>query len=159
MATYFIVADGTFPLGVNEIEAGSTISVVTGDIFIFEDDADKNTTFEAAGGEPTPVDFSVNFNTTSTASNYNVTFDTDLNPDITVADNVDISNVTLNATNADSTTLTLGDGSSIRAFDGSSSGTDNVTIGDTVSINDTFDTSGGDDTINIGSNNIFDGDF
>jgi hypothetical protein len=160
MAVYYIVADGTPPLGPNQIEAGGTIQVHDGDTFIFEAGADKSTTFELASGEPLGSDFAIAFTSSNTSgSNFDVKIKSDLNPDISVANGVDIDNIHIDASNADSTTFTAGDGTSLKSFTGSSSGPDTVIIGDTATVSGNIDTQGGADSVTIGDNGTFNGEI
>ncbi|MBZ0130602.1 MAG: Hint domain-containing protein [Rhodobacteraceae bacterium] len=156
MATYYVVADGSTPLGANQIEAGSTIDVHDGDVFIFEADADKTTKFELASGEPYSSDFSIIFTDTNTSgSNFTVEVKADLNVDFSVADGADVSNISIDASYSDSTSLTVGDGASINAYSGSSSGADMLEFGDNIAIMGKIDTQGGSDSITIGNDGHF----
>jgi hypothetical protein len=156
MATYYIVADGTTPLGVNEIEAGATISVNDGDVFVVTATADKTTKFELASGQPTPSDVTIEFPETNTSGqSFSVEIKSDLVADISVSDSVDIGDIDIKASYTDGTTFDVGDDASIGGFTGSSSGTDTITIGDRVTVNGNIDTKSGADDLAIGNNSDF----
>ncbi len=159
MATFYIVADNTKPLGPNQIAAGSTIQVHEGDVFIFEAGANKTTTFTLANGAPNGANFDIQFNTSNTAGAFDVKVSSNLNVDISVANNVDIDNININASNASSTTFTAGDGVSLKSFTGSANGPDTVTIGDNATVTGIIDTKAGNDSLTIGDNGHFHGDI
>ncbi|NNK79510.1 MAG: hypothetical protein HKP40_12460, partial [Litoreibacter sp.] len=147
MPTYFIVASDTDPLGPNEIRAGETIDVEDGDIFIFEADADDSTTFESAGGSN---DFQIWFDD-SLDESFDVEIGNNLNATIDIADDVDLSDISIKAGDADSVTLTAGDNVSLGGYEGSDNGADTLTFGDGFSTSSTIKTEGGDDTIILGN--------
>ncbi|NNK78260.1 MAG: hypothetical protein HKP40_06060 [Litoreibacter sp.] len=148
MPTYFIVASDTDPLGPDEIRAGDTVQVEDGDIFIFESDADKNTKFESADG--TPTDFEIWIDD-SNSNNFDIEIQEDLNVTFDIGDDVDISDVAIKASDADSVTLNAGDNLSLGSYEGSKDGSDTLTIGDGFSTSSTIKTEGGDDTIILGN--------
>lgn len=156
MAIYYIVAKETDPLGLNEINAGSTIDAVSGDVFIFTSSADDDVKFDAASGETVPVSFSVEFNDTNTSgSSFFVEVRSDLDANISIAENVDVNKITLNVSNSDSTQLDISDGAIVKQFTGSSSGSDEITIGSNVTVNGNITTQAGGDSIAIGDNSNF----
>ncbi|MFY0692273.1 MAG: Hint domain-containing protein [Paracoccaceae bacterium] len=148
MPTYFIVDSKTNPLGPNEIRAGDTIEVEDGDIFIFESDADKNTKFESADG--TPTDFQIWIDD-SNSNDFDIEIQEDLNVTFDIGDDVDISDVAIKASDADSVTLTAGDNFSLGSYEGSKDGADTLTIGDGFTTDKAIKTEGGDDTIILGN--------
>ena len=149
MATYTIVASGTSPLGPGEIEAGSTVSVNSGDVFIIDPSADDDVKFEAAGGG-TP-DITVLF-ATSNANDFKVEFKDSFDVTIGIADNVDISGIDIKADKANSVDLTAGNGVSIGDYKGSKDGADTLTFGDNFTTTGEIKTEGGNDSITLGNN-------
>jgi Hint domain-containing protein len=160
MTVYYIVANGTNPLGPFDIEAGSVVNVQDGDTFIFSADADDNIKFEAASGQSTPVDFSIEFNSTNTSGqNFDVQIQGDLTANIDVAASTNIGGITISAAPSDGTTLTVGDGAEVSKFTGSTNGADDLTIGNNVTVNDVFDLGAGDNSLTIGDSSEFQNDI
>ncbi len=149
MATYIIVAEDKDPLGPNEINAGDTIQVVDGDVFIIDPTADAKIKFESDTGAST--DFEVRFDQ-SNANNLKVEFEEDLNPTINISDGVDLSDISIEAKDADSVVLNAGDNVTLERYDGSKNGVDTFTAGDNFTMFKDLDTEGGDDVIKIGAN-------
>ena len=153
MATYVIVQSGTASAP-NEIDAGSTIAVQDGDVFIVAADADDDITFQSASGSGT--DFSIRFDSAGSGGDYDLRVGENLTPDITVADGVDISNVAFQLDDADASVMTVGDGATISAVAGSDSGADRLSFGDAVTVSGKIDTDGGDDVVIIGDDSTYD---
>ncbi|MFX0544960.1 Hint domain-containing protein [Roseovarius sp. S1116L3] len=148
MPTFIIVDKDKDPLGPNEINAGGTVQVNDGDTFIFDSTANENTQFAAANG--TETDFSVEFND-SNSNDFDVKFQEFLNPSIAVADDVDLSKVKLDAGEASSATVNIGDNVTLEEYKGSKDGADTLTVADNFTTTKDIDTEGGDDSIIIGS--------
>lgn len=146
MATFYIVDKDKDPLDSDEINAGETIEVQDGDVFIIESSADDDIKFESASGSST--DFQIVIND-SNASGFDIEIDHDLNVDIQIGDDVDFGDVQIDAQDADSVTLTAGDNVSIDSYKGSNNGEDDLTFGDNFSA-EKIETKGGDDSITIG---------
>ncbi|MFC6636918.1 hypothetical protein GV827_22595 [Sulfitobacter sp. JBTF-M27] len=142
MATYYIPTD----------VAGGTIFVNEGDVFIFESTADTSVVFESASGSPT--NFQVQFSE-SNANALSIDIDINLTPTFTLSDNVDASNININAGNADATNFVAGDNVAFGAFYGSGTGTDTISIGNGFTATDTWNTQGGIDTITVGDDATF----
>ena len=149
MATYTIVDKDQFPLGPNEIQAGSTINVNAGDVFIFSASANDNVKFVSATGSPT--NFEIRFQTSNT-DNYNVEIEDNLDAGIVISSGVDIPNVDIDADKSLSVVLTAGDNVSLGQFDGSAVGVDLVTIGNGFTTDHDILLRGGDNFLSIGDN-------
>lgn len=149
MATYTIVAQGTSPLGPNEIPAGQTIQVADGDTYIVSGGVDSDVVFEAAGGGP--VGFRVEFGD-AIADSVKFAFGSGLTPEITIADNTDLSEVTIDAAAADAITITAGDGVDLGKYDGSQTGDDTITVGANFTAHTDWSTLGGNDVLSFGAN-------
>ena len=147
MPTFTIVAEDKDPLGPNEINAGGTIQVNDGDVFVVDATADAKTTFESVSGSAT--DFSVEFND-SNPNKLDLEFKEDLSPSITIADDTDLSEVKITAENADSVQLTAGDSVTLGEYKGSKNGADTLDIGDDFTTTAKLKTAGGEDSITIG---------
>lgn len=147
MPTFTIVDKDKDPLGPNEINAGGTIHVNDGDVFIFDATADAKTTFQSASGSVT--DFSVQFND-SNPNNLDIEFKDNLSPTITIADNADLSDIKIDAGNAEAVHLTAGDNVTLGEYKGSKDGADTLVIGDDFTTLSKLKTEGGDDSILIG---------
>ncbi len=154
MPTYTIVANGTFPLGPNEIEAGGTILANDGDIFIFSATADDNVRFDSATG--TAADIDIIFEADA-GGNYNVEIRADLTAMISTDPGVDVSAVNINAGSSDAIAVDLDDNSQIGNITGSSTGADTLIIGDGVTVDGNIDLQDGNNQITIGNNNTFNG--
>ncbi|MEM6758639.1 MAG: Hint domain-containing protein [Pseudomonadota bacterium] len=152
MPTFTIVSASKSPLAPNEINAGTTIPVSDGDVFIIDPSADQNITFEAAGG--TPANFDVQMNASS-AHTPEIVFETDLTPSVVIADNVDASGVTILAGNADAINFTAGNNVTFGAYHGSNDGIDTVLIGDGFTAADNWQTKDGADILHIGDDAVF----
>ena len=151
MPTFTIVDQNKDPLDPGEINAGGTILVNDGDIFIIDATADANIRFESADG--TSTDFEVQI-ADSNINNFDLNFEANTNPDITISDGVDLSDIKIDAANAESITLTAGNNVSLEEFDGSD-GADTVTIGDGFTTFTNFDLNDGSDVVTIGANANF----
>ncbi len=149
MPTYVVVDKDKDPLDPGEIQAGGTIQVNEGDIFIFDSTANASTNFESANGLST--DFEIRFDE-SNNNNFEVEVKDELNADINIASNVGLSDIDIEATKAESVTLTAGNNVSLGKYDGSEDGADTLTIGDGFTTNEDIDTNGGNDSIAIGDN-------
>jgi hypothetical protein len=152
MPTYTIVSADQNPLGPGEINAGETISVSPGDVFIVDPSANSNINFVTSGGGP--HDFDVVFND-SNANNFNVTVASNLKPTVTVADNAGLSDVDIAAQGSDGLTLNVGDNATLGKLDGSSSGADNIAIGNGFTATGDWNTLGGDDVLLVGDDATF----
>lgn len=139
MATYFIPTD----------YSGGTILVNEGDIFIFEATASNNLKFESATG--TATNFEVQFSTTNTNA-FTVEIKDNLNANISIADDVDLGSVQINAIRSLTTDVSIGDNVSLNKFTGSDNGADTVNIGDNFTTSNDFKTGNGDDYIRVGEN-------
>jgi len=105
MPTFIIVSRNTDPLGPNEIAAGGTVQVSDGDVFIIDPSADTRTTFQSADGNP--ADFDIDF-AQSNGNNFSLIVEQNLTPTVTIANNVDLTDVDLDAEFADAVTSPLG---------------------------------------------------
>jgi Ca2+-binding RTX toxin-like protein len=139
MATYFIPTD----------YSGGTILVNEGDIFIFEATASNNVRFESATG--TATNFEVQFSTTNTNA-FTVEIKDNLNANISIANDVDLGSVQINAIRSLTTDVSIGDNVSLNKFTGSDNGADTVNIGDNFTTSNDFKTGNGDDYIRVGEN-------
>ncbi|MFZ7093753.1 Hint domain-containing protein [Primorskyibacter sp. 2E233] len=148
MATYTIVSSTKTPLGPNEINAGTTITVNPGDVFIFGADADADVNFIASGAGPHPFDIVFN----DAVGTLKVTIGSGLTPTVSIADNVDLSDVEIDAIASEGLTLTAGNNSSLNKLNGSGTGNDNITLGNDFTATGDWSTTGGDDTITAGDN-------
>ncbi len=153
MPTFTIVDKDKDPLGPNEIKAGGTINVQDGDVYIFDSTANKHTTFKSADGFV--KSFSVQFNE-SNPNKFDVKFSdvptANLNPSISIADDVDLSDVKIDAGKAASAQLTAGDNVTLAEYNGSAVGADTIDIGDHFTTTSEIKSGGGDDVITIGDN-------
>ncbi|WP_246040389.1 Hint domain-containing protein [Roseovarius arcticus] len=147
MPTFTIVDKDKDPLGPNEINAGGTIHVNDGDVFVFDSTADSKTTFQSASGSVT--DFSVQIND-SNPNKFDIDFKDNLSPTITIADNADLSDIKIDADKAESVQLTAGDNVTLGEYKGSKDGADTLVIGDDFTTLSKLKTEGGDDSISIG---------
>lgn len=151
MATYTIVSSSKSPLQPGEIAAGTTITVSDGDVFIIDPGADNNITFASDGG--VPANFTIQIDDSNTHT-FGISVGSDLSPDITVADNVDMSQVDISAQHAGPVNLTAGNGVTMGKLDTSR-------FDDTVSLGDDFTAVGdwnlleGDDFFTAGENADF----
>ncbi|MDJ0827812.1 MAG: Hint domain-containing protein [Rhodobacter sp.] len=151
MATYTIVLSTQTPLGPGEINAGGTITVAEGDVFIIDPSADSNTTFNDGGGGP--FDFEVQV-AASNSNTFNLTFQGGTNPTVDIADGVDLSNIDIAAQSADSLPMTIGDNVTLGKLDGSSAA-DSITIGADFTAAGDWNLGAGDDTLTAGLNADF----
>lgn len=146
MATYIIVAEGTDPLGPNEVEAGVRLTVADGDTVIVDSSADANTRIVLGGGGSGNITVQIN---DSNANNFKIDLRGDLTSDITVADDVVAPDFDIEADRASSVNLTVGDNVELGAYVGSDDG-DTLTIGNNFIANGNIVTGDGDDSITIG---------
>ena len=146
MATYIIVDKDKDPLEPGEINAGDSIEVNSGDVFIVSSSVDDDIEFESASGSST--NFSIQFDE-SNNSEFKVEIGDDLNANIVIADDVDIGEVEFEANKADSITLTAGDDVSIQEYSGSDKGFDTLNVGDNFSA-EKIDLEDGDNSLTIG---------
>lgn len=146
MATYYVVDKDKDPLEPGEVNAGGTIDVNAGDIFVIDPSVSDDIKFVSSTGSLT--DFEIRIDE-SNSSKFDIQIKDELKVDIHIADNVDIGDVEFEAEKSNSTNLVAGDNVSIREFDGSTSGSDTLTFGDNFTA-DELDTKGGDDVITIG---------
>ncbi|MHA6327082.1 Hint domain-containing protein [Roseivivax sp. CAU 1753] len=149
MATYIIVDKDKNPLGPNEIRAGDTIDVSSGDIFIVSAAVDDNIKFESATGNPT--NFEIQFET-SNANDFTVDIEENLDAGIVISNGVDLSDVDIQADKALSVIMTAGNNVSLGKFEGSEHGVDLLTIGDDFTTNHDIKLNGGDNFLSIGDN-------
>ena len=147
MPTFTIVDKDKDPLGPNEINAGGTIHVNDGDVFVFDATANSNTTFQSASGSTT--NFFVEFND-SNPNKLEVEFKDDLRPTISIGDNADLSDVKIDAGKAESVQLTAGNNVTLGEYKGSKDGADTLVIGDDFATLSKLKTEGGNDSITIG---------
>jgi len=152
MTTYTIVSKDTDPLGPNEIAAGDTILVSDGDIYIIDASADSNVTFEASGEGS--MAFEVEFNEPVTVG-FDITVEAGLNPTFTIADNLDLSEMRIDARHAESVDLIAGNSVSFGQFDGSVIGNDTIVIGDDFSTPKNWNLGDGDNDLTVGQNAVF----
>ena len=148
MPTYTIVDKDKDPLDPGEINAGTSIAVSDGDIFIIDPTANSNVIFTAASGSPA-FDMQIN---ASNANNFNLTVGSNLTPSVSVADNVDASSIGLDVKNADASNFTAGNTVSFGKFEGSITGADTILIGDGFTTNQSWTTDAGNDSITYGNN-------
>ena len=144
-----VIGEGTTTYFIPTDFAGGTILVNEGDIFVFEPGASTDVTFTSASG--LPVEFGVEFTETNT-NPFAVTVNDGMNVDITIADGVSLGGVAIDARNAGSTDVTIGDDVTLQKFDGSNTGSDTVVIGDNFTTTNDVKTNGGDDTVTVGEN-------
>jgi hypothetical protein len=147
MATYTIVAEGTDPLGPNEIAAGGNIRVDEGDIFIVDSSADADTRFSVSGGGTRNIEIQINDDNTN---GFQLTIRADITTDFNIADDVQAGSMNIRATSADSVTLTAGDNVEIGSYRGSNNG-DTIEFGDNFVANGNITTGTGNDSITIGA--------
>ena len=146
MATYIIVAEGTDPLGPNEVEAGVRLNVSDGDTVIVDSSADANTRIVLTGGGSGNITVQVN---DSNSNDFRIDLRGNLTSDITIADDVVAPDFDIKADRAESVNLTVGDDVEIGAYTGSDSG-DTLSIGENFTANGDIVTGDGDDDITIG---------
>ena len=146
MATFYIVEKDKSPLGPNEIPAGGTIIPGEGDTYVFTSKANSNTVFEPTS----ETNFDVQF-LESNANTFTAEFKGFSNPNITIADNVELSDLAIKAPNAQSVDIVIGDNVTLHQYDGST-GVDNVVIGDNFTTYNHFKTDDGDDNTEVGRN-------
>ena len=151
MATYTIVSATQSPLDPGEINAGQNVTVNPGDVFVFGPGADADVNFFAASGGP--HDFDIVFN--DSLGLLKVKVYSDLKPTVTIADNVDLGTVDIDAIASDGLTLTAGDNATLRKLDGSDGGDDNITLGNNFTATGDWNTTGGEDVITAGDNVTF----
>ena len=146
-----VIGEGTTTFLIPTDNPNDPILVNEGDIYIFEAGADSNVTFESATG--LPVEFTIQFTETNTSPNaFTIKVDNDMNVDIVIEDGVQLDQVSIDARNAGSTDVTIGDGVTLAKFDGSNNGVDTVVIGDNFTTTNDFKTNGGDDAVTVGEN-------
>lgn len=149
MATFVIVAKDTDPLGPNEIRAGETIDVNSGDIFIVSASADANINFVSATGAPT--NFDIRFDDSNT-NNFSVNINEELDAGIQISNGVQLPDVDIDADKSLSVVMTAGDNVSLGRYDGSKDGIDVLTIGDGFTTDQDIKLNGGDNFLTIGDN-------
>lgn len=137
------------------VTAGGTYIVNDGDVFIIAPGFDDEVKFEAAFGEPTPADFEIQFNVSSSSSGGpKIKIEDDnggLSPTVTIAENVIIGDVEFDLKTAEDVDFNAGDNVTIGMIDGSTNFTNNITFGDNGTIDEQkIDTTDGDDFINLG---------
>jgi len=147
LATYIIVAEGTDPLGPNEVEAGVRLNVSDGDTVIVSSSADANTRIVLSGGGSGNITVQVN---DSNTNDFHIDLRGNLTSDIIIADDVVSPNFDIRADRADAVNLTAGDDVEIGAYTGSDSG-DTLTIGENFTANGDIVTGDGNDSITIGN--------
>lgn len=149
MATFIIVDSNKDPLDPGEINAGDTIDVNNGDIFIISATADANVKFESATGNP--ANFEIRFET-SNSNNFKVEILEDLDARIVISNDADLSDVDIDADKALSVVMTAGDNVSLGKITGSADGVDLLTIGDGFTTDHDILLKGGDNFLSIGDN-------
>lgn len=112
MAIYTIVASNRLPLAPFEVPAG-TIAVSAGDRFILDPSADANVTFTAAAGRPAA--FAVEI-AESSARSLELKFGQSLAASITIADDVSVPDIRVDAQEAASVHLIAGHGAALGTF-------------------------------------------
>lgn len=152
MATYIIVDKDKSPLEPSEVHAGDTIEVAEGDVFVVDPSVEDDITFVTPGGAPTG--FEVVFNE-STGNDFKLKFEEGTEPAITIADDVNLSKVDIDAKEAEETNLSVGDNVTFGKFEGSTTGADSITIGDGFTTDEDWKTEGGDDSIVVGDGSTF----
>lgn len=145
MATYTIVDKA--PLDPGEINAGDTINVSDGDIFIIDPTVGDAVVFDAAGGVPAGFDIQISARDTN---GFKLDIGDDLSPSLTVADSVDISDVEIDASSSNGVTLIVGDNVSMGKFTGSDLSADIIDVGDGFTTTQTWDAKGGDNDLTYG---------
>jgi Hint domain-containing protein len=155
LATYTIVSATKTPLDPGEVNAGQTITVNPGDVFIFDSTADADVNFIASGGGPHDFDIVFNDTVTKPVGTLKVNVGSDLTPTISIADNVDLSDVDIDAIASEGLTLNAGNGVSLNKLDGSGIGNDVITLGNDFTATGDWNTTGGDDVITAGDNATF----
>ncbi|MGJ8545206.1 MAG: Hint domain-containing protein [Sulfitobacter sp.] len=149
MATYYVVDKNTDPLGPNELRAGETLDVNSGDVFVISASAADDIKFESATGKPTS--FEIRFET-SNSNDFDIEIEDDLDVAIAISSDVDLSDIDIEADEALSVVLTAEDNVSLGKFEGSSDGVDSLTIGDGFSTDEDIKLNGGDNFLKIGDN-------
>jgi hypothetical protein len=149
VATFIIVDKDKDPLEPGEINAGDTIDVDSGDIFIISASADAKIKFESATGNPT--NFEIRFET-SNANNFKVEITEDLDAGIVISNGADLADIDIDADKALSVVLTAGDNVSLGKITGSADGVDLLTIGDGFATDHDILLNGGDNFLSIGDN-------
>lgn len=155
MATYTIVSATKSPLGPGEINAGATVTVNPGDIFIFDATADADVNFVSSGGGPHAFNIVFNDTVTDPVGTLKLTVGANLTPNVTIADNVDLSDVDIDAIASTGLTLTAGNNVSLNKLDGSGNGNDTITLGHNFTATGDWNTAGGDDAITAGDDATF----
>lgn len=169
MTTHTIVDKDTDPLGPGEINAGVTVAVSQGDVFVIAASANAKITFVAAGGGP--ADFDMVF-AGSNANGFDIKVESGLSVGVSIPDGADLGQVNLDAKAASSVTMNAGDTVRFGAYDGSDSGPNSIvlragftttkdwklgqaddalSVGDDVVAN-SLKTSHGDDSVYLGAN-------
>lgn len=140
-------------LKMSTITSGGTYYVSSGDVYVIDPSLDEDVKFKVASGQTPPVDFEIRFD----ESNHNdfkiQIYSKDvLSPTITLADDVDISDVELDLKYAASTVINGGDNVSIEDIEFSKDGDDAVTFGDGFSLpkSKSLDLGDGDNTLVLG---------
>ena len=130
--------------------------VSDGDIYIIDPSLTDDVTFTNVGG--TDVNFEVQFNATNTnGPKFAFTGDAGMNPTFTIPDGVNLANVEINATNAASSTVNIGNNVELRSYTGSDLGDDTFTAGDNFDVDGNLDLGGGTNSFVAGTNFNIDG--
>ncbi|SEK55937.1 Hint domain-containing protein [Roseovarius nanhaiticus] len=151
MPTYTIVGYDKPNLGPNEIPAGGAIKVQDGDVFILSPTAADKIEFQSAGGK---VDFELRIDS-SNPNDFDIKFAENVTPTMTIADNVDLSNIKIDAKSADGLMIDGGDGITIEKLDGSAKGPNTITLGDHFTTTDLFTLGEADDILIVGDKATF----
>ncbi|MFX0541918.1 Hint domain-containing protein [Roseovarius sp. S4756] len=130
MPTYTIVDKDSVTLGPGEIRAGGQIQVSDGDVFILSSSAADKIDFQTTGSN---VDFELRIDS-SNANDFDIKIGASLTPTFSIADNVDLSSIKIDAKSADGLVVDAGDGVSIEKIDGAANGPNTVTLGDDFTI-------------------------
>lgn len=152
MAIYTIVDKDKDPLDPGEIHADDEIEVNEGDYFIIDASVESDITFEAE--DDGPVNFDVVFEDTNT-NDFKIKFEEDLAPTVTVKDDVDLSDVDIDAKEAAAINFDLGDNVSFGKYEGSTDGTNTIEIGDGFTTDEDWKLGDADDSVTVGNDATF----
>ncbi|MFA3918394.1 Hint domain-containing protein [Ruegeria hyattellae] len=135
---------------ITDANAGDVVAV-DGNIYIIDPSLTQDVTFTNAGGSD--VNFEVRFDQ-SNPNSLKVDFDNDpgLNPQFTIADDVNIADIQIDAKNAASTSVSVGNNVELERYTGSDQGDDTIVAGDNFDLDGNLD-------LGEGVNSFTTGDF
>jgi Ca2+-binding RTX toxin-like protein len=137
MATIIITSSGTY-------------DVVDGNVYIIDASVSGTVNFEAASGQPSPLNFGIEINDSNSNFVKIETLDAELSPSLTIADNVDAPRLEIDFDQSDAaTSVVVGDNVTLDEIK-TGDGNDTVTIGDNFTAND-VKLQSGNDTLSLGS--------